>query len=120
MSMELSLQEMQEAWHGSVKSYLIGFIASLLLTSASFLLVYHQVLSPHGAFITISILALIQAAFQLKYFMDLGKEGKPYWETFIFFFMILILLIITCGSLWVMHDLEFRTMNHNKKAAAHD
>ena len=120
MSEELSLKEMQQKWHGSLKSYLIGFLAALILTSLSFLLVIGQVFSGHIVIYTISALAIVQAAIQLKYFMHLGEEGKPYWETFIFFFMILILLIITCGSLWVMHDLDLRTMTHNTEAIAHD
>ncbi|NGX57541.1 MAG: Cytochrome bo(3) ubiquinol oxidase subunit 4 [Chlamydiae bacterium] len=111
MEEELSLKEMQKTWHGSLRSYLIGFIASLLLTTLAFLLVYGQVFSGPILIMTISGLALVQAAFQLKYFLNLGKEEKPYWETFIFFFMLLILLIIVCGSLWIMHDLNVRMMN---------
>jgi len=120
MSEELSLKEMQQAWHGSFQSYLIGFLVSLTLTSLSFLLVIGDIFSSYTVIITIAALAIIQAAIQLKYFMHLGKEGKPYWESFIFAFMILILMIITCGSLWVMHDLNQRTMTHHKEKARHD
>jgi len=112
MSQELSLQEMQKSWPGSTRSYWIGLVASFLLTSISFVLVYRQILPGNTIIITIAALAFVQAAFQLKYFLHLGEEGKPYWETFIFVFMMVILLIITCGSLWVMHDLNQRTMSH--------
>ena len=110
MSEELSLQEMQKKWHGSLKSYAIGSVASLFLTSLSFLLVVGQLLAAHTLLYTIAGLALVQAAVQLIYFLHLGREGKPRWETFIFCFMLLILLIIACGTLWIMHDLNVRTM----------
>ncbi len=120
MEAELSLKEMQKTWHGSLKSYLIGFLVSLVLTSLSFLLVITQVLPSNLLIYTITGLALLQATFQLIYFLHLGQEGKPHWETFIFFFMLLILLIIAAGSLWIMYDLNQRTMKHNTEAITHD
>ena len=36
MTSELSLKEIQKEWHGTLKSYVIGFIASLLLTALFF------------------------------------------------------------------------------------
>jgi cytochrome o ubiquinol oxidase subunit IV len=120
MDVELSLKEMQRTWHGSLKSYLIGFIASLLLTSISFYLVMNEFLSAPEIIYTISALALTQAIVQLVYFLNLGKEDKPHWESIIFFFMLLILLIITCGSIWIMHDLKQRTMSHHIEKITHE
>ncbi|MGA8163656.1 MAG: cytochrome C oxidase subunit IV family protein [Waddliaceae bacterium] len=116
MSEELSLKEMQKAWHGSLKSYIKGFFACFVLTSLSFFVVWASVFSTLTTILIISGLALIQAAFQLKYFFHLGEEGSPYWETLIFLFMFLILLIIACGSLWVMHDLHQRTMTQIRES----
>ncbi len=113
MDHELSLREMQKTWHGSLRSYLIGFFGSLLLTSISFLLVYYEVMPGERLIYIISGLAMVQAVVQLLYFLHLGKEGHPYWETFVFFFMILIMLIIVLGSLWIMHDLNMRMMHHD-------
>ena len=36
MEHDLTLIEMKKEWHGTLKSYAIGFIASLILTSISF------------------------------------------------------------------------------------
>jgi cytochrome o ubiquinol oxidase operon protein cyoD len=49
---------------------------------------------------------------QLRFFLHLGQEAKPRWETMIFYFMVLVLLIIALGSLWIMHDLEERVMSN--------
>ena len=48
MSHELSLNEIKKEWHGTLKSYVIGFIASLILTAISFSLVITS-LSPGQA-----------------------------------------------------------------------
>lgn len=110
MNIDLSLQEIKKEWHGTLKSYAIGFIASFLLTSASFLIVVFKVLSGQTLVFTLVSLALVQAICQLLYFLHLGQEAKPRWETVIFYFMFLILLIIVGGSIWIMQDLDDRVM----------
>ena len=110
MSSELSLQEIKKEWHGSVKAYTIGFILSLILTILSFSLVVFKLLSGQSLLYTLGALALVQAICQLLFFLHLGQEAKPRWETVIFCFMLLILLIIVLGSLWIIFDLNERTM----------
>lgn len=89
---------------------MIGFIASILLTSASFYLVYAKSLQGTGLIFAIVFLALVQAVFQLLFFLHVGQEDKPRWETLVFYFMVSILLIIVIGSLWIMFDLNDRVM----------
>lgn len=112
MSEDLSLKEMQKTWHGSKKSYAVGFVSSLLLTGASFAIVGLRLLPASIAMYAISAFALLQAIIQLLFFLHLGQEDKPQWETLIFYFMVLILLIIVVGSLWIMYDLNARMMPH--------
>lgn len=110
MHEELSLKEIQKEWHGTYKAYLIGFIASLLLTAASFYIVLDRLFS--GPILVYAILGLgfIQAVVQLLFFLHLGQEAKPRWETVVFLFMVMVLLIIVLGSLWIMYDLNDRVM----------
>lgn len=110
METDLSLQEMQKEWHGTLKSYVIGFTASLFLTTVSFHLTVANVLSRNTLMYTITGLAVLQAIFQLRFFLHLGQEAKPRWETLTFYFMLLLLLIIAIGSLWIMQDLNNRMM----------
>lgn len=110
MSHDLSLKETQKEWHGSYSAYAIGLIASFILTCTSFYLVMVRPVANHiiiGAIIT---LAVIQAIFQVLFFLHVGKEDKPRWETLLFFFMVLVVLIIVLGSLWIMYDLDARVM----------
>lgn len=111
MQHELNLKEAQHEWHGSYVSYGIGFIVSLILTGASFLLVVTKSMSGHALMYTLAGLALTQAIFQLLFFLHLGQEDKPRWETLIFLFMLLVLLIVVVGTLWIMNDLDERVMN---------
>lgn len=120
MEHDLTLIEMKKEWHGTLKSYAIGFIASLILTSISFFLVVEEVLSKNYLISTLVALALIQAVVQLLFFLHLGKEAKPRWETVIFFFMLLLLSIIALGTLWVMHDLNQRTMSYMTEGMGND
>lgn len=99
-----------KGWHGSTKSYLIGFFASLILTLIAFGLVYFHVLDTKHLVWTIVTLALVQAIIQLRFFLHLGQEDSPKWETWTFYFMVLVLLILVLGSLWIMHDLDDRVM----------
>lgn len=111
MSEELSLKEIQKEWHGTLKAYAIGFILSLLLTGLSFFIVIQKELSGPTLVYTILGLAFVQAIVQLLFFLHVGQEPKPRWETLVFLFMVLILLIIVIGSLWIMNDLNDRMMD---------
>ncbi len=120
METELSLKGMQSLWHGSKRSYVIGFIASILLTSVSFLLVSQELLPGETLIYVISGLAFTQAVVQLRYFLHLGQEESPQWESFVFFFMMVIMLIIVLGSLWIMNDLNDRMMVNHTEVMKHD
>lgn len=120
MTADLSLKEIQKEWHGTLKSYVIGFLASFLLTAFSFTLVMMQLLEGKMLVYTLLILAMIQALIQLVCFLHVGQEAKPRWETLIFYFMGIILLIIAIGSLWIMYDLNERVMSTMNKEILHD
>lgn len=120
MSEELSLKEIQKEWHGTLKSYLVGFASSILLTSASFFLAISKLVSGQTFIFTIVALALVQAIIQLVFFLHIGQEAKPRWETLIFSFMVMVLFIIAIGSLWIMYDLDDRVMSGMKMAMSHD
>jgi len=93
--------------YGVFKSYLIGFILSVILTFTSFFLVIEQVLSGWTLLLTISGLGLIQAIVQLVFFLHLGSEKSPYWNFTTFLFMLLVLVILVAGTLWIMYHLNY-------------
>lgn len=120
MTHELSLKEIKKEWHGTLKSYLVGFAISIILTALSFYIVAAKLLSGQFLVYTLVALAIVQAIFQLLFFLHLGQEARPKWESVIFYFMVLVLFIIVLGSLWIMHDLNDRVMSHMSMEMTHD
>jgi cytochrome o ubiquinol oxidase operon protein cyoD len=55
-------------------------------------------------------LAFIQAIVQLLLLLHVGQEAHPRWETMVFYFMVVVLLIVALGTLWIMYDLNNRVM----------
>lgn len=117
--MDPLLIEIQKEWHGTLKSYLYGFLISALLTGASYYLVWSQTITGQTLIISVVFLGLLQAVAQLRFFLHLGEETKPRFELIVFSFMVLVLLIIALGSLWIMHDLDDRMMP-SQKEMTHD
>jgi cytochrome o ubiquinol oxidase operon protein cyoD len=111
MHEDLSLDQIKKEYHGTLTSYLIGLFASLILTIISFYCVWTSAITRHTLIYTLIGLAVVQATVQLLFFMHLGKEAKPRWETISFFFMLTCLIIIVIGSLWIMYDLNNRVMS---------
>jgi len=120
MTEDLNLKEIQKEWHGTLKSYALGFLASLLLTTISFLVVIIKPFSGKILIYTLIALAIAQAMAQLLFFLHVGQEAKPRWESLIFCFTALILLIVVIGSLWVMYDLNERMMPDMQTEMSHD
>lgn len=108
---DLSLNEAKKEWHGSRVSYAIGFIGCLILTASSFLVAIYKPVEGFSLFAGLVALAFTQALLQLIFFLHVGQEAKPRWETLVFLFMILVLLIISIGTLWIMYNLNERLMS---------
>lgn len=112
MEYDLSLAEMQKKWHGTLQSYLTGFILSIILTGTAFFLAWARPFPEYPLIFSLIALGILQALAQVLFFLHVGKESKPRWETLVFLFMILVLLIVVIGSLWIMFDLHHRVMPH--------
>ncbi len=91
----------------SVRPYIIGFILSVVLTFAAYLLVANQILTGWGLAYAIIGLALVQLAVQLIYFLHIGRESEPRWNLLLFDFTLIIVVIVVIGSLWIMNNLHY-------------
>ena len=93
--------------HGTYISYTIGFVLSIALTLSAFGLVVSNTLPSHIEIFAVIILALAQLATQLFFFLHLGRESRPRWNSLVFYFALLIVLIVVIGSLWIMQNLDY-------------
>lgn len=97
-------------WNASLKPQFIGFISSLVLLIAVYRIIMHHHLSDALLYATISGAAIAQALLQLVFFMHLGLETKPRWNSITFFFAVLVILLIIGGSLWIMNNINYNLM----------
>ena len=94
--------------HGTMASYITGYIFSVYLTFAAYLAVYNHLL--RNALLTafIIVLALVQFFVQIYFFLHLGKETKPRWKLAVLIIMIVFVFILVIGSIWIMNNLSYR------------
>lgn len=98
------------SYQGTLPSYIIGFISSIVLTLAAYFAVTHHLFTGRKLVWVIVALGFIQTLVQLFFFLHLGKEQRPRWGLLVFLFMLLVLLILILGSVWIMFNLDERTM----------
>lgn len=96
-------------WNQSFKPLIWGFILSLLLTIASYLLAGSFFLRSPLKFVILS-LGFFQALIQIFLYLQLGNERKPRWNLMMFLFTVLVCIILIGGSLWIMENLNYHVM----------
>lgn len=96
--------------HGTVASYVIGFILSLIFTIIPYYLVVNKVIAGNALALTILGIAVIQMAIQMLFFLHLGRGPKPLYNV-VFFFATGGIIVLTVGaSLFIMDNL-YRNMS---------
>ena len=97
----------------TLSSRLIGFVASLILTGAAFLIVIKPSffrLDVKMAINVILLLALLQFVVQSIFFLNLLSEKGPRWNLVVFASTLSVLIIIIAGSIWIMNHLNYNMM----------
>ena len=93
--------------HASVKSYMIGFVLSVLLTAVPFGLVMdkgHYGFGVETVLAAILVLAVVQVFVHVVYFLHMDRSAEQRWNVVAFAFTVMILVIVVSGSVWIMHN----------------
>jgi cytochrome o ubiquinol oxidase operon protein cyoD len=90
------------ASHGSLKSYVIGFALSIVLTLIPLAVVMGGLLDRAATLIVILAMAVFQFAVQLLFFMHLREGENARWNLMTLLLGIVILFTIVAGSVWIM------------------
>ncbi|MFD0697013.1 cytochrome o ubiquinol oxidase subunit IV [Paenibacillus sp. GCM10027628] len=90
------------ASHGSLKSYIIGFVLSIVLTIIPLVAVMNHMLGKTGTLILILLMAVLQFGVQLFFFMHVKEGENARWNIMALVFGLVILLTIVAGSIWIM------------------
>ena len=97
--------------HGSLRSYLIGFGLSVVLTAIPFWLVMSG--APAGKSATILMimaLAVVQIVVHMIYFLHMNARSEGGWSMLALVFTLIVVGIALSGSLWVMYHLNLNMM----------
>jgi len=87
-----------------------GFIASLILTIASYFIIINPVFFNFDikeAAVVIFMLALVQSFVQLIFFINVWKEKDALWNLGVFVSTISIIFIIVFFSVWIIDHLNY-------------
>jgi len=93
--------------HGTVQSYVVGFILSLIFTLIPYYLVVHQTFSSSALLPIIIGFAVIQMIIQITFFLHIGRGPKPNWNLFFFASTVGIILVVVGGSIVIINNLHY-------------
>ncbi|MBB6669896.1 cytochrome o ubiquinol oxidase subunit IV [Cohnella nanjingensis] len=88
--------------HGSLKSYVIGFVLSLVLTAIPLIVVLNDMVTGTAANVVLLGTAVLQFVVQLFFFMHLKEEKKPRFNLLALILGLVIVMTIVAGSIWIM------------------
>ena len=96
--------------HGSFKTYMIGFLLSVVLTAIPFWLVMTGVLPPQTTGLIITAFAVVQIIVHMIFFLHMNHKSEGGWNMLALIFTIVIVVIAVAGSVWVMYHLNTNMM----------
>lgn len=95
--------------HGSLKSYAVGFVLSVILTAIPFWLVMGNVIENSGTTAMVILgFAAVQIVVHMIYFLHMNTKAEGGWSMLALIFTVVLVVIMLAGSIWVMYHL-----NHN-------
>ena len=97
--------------HGSLKSYTIGFVLSVILTAIPFWLVMGNVFAnPATTAFTILGFAAVQIVVHMVYFLHMNAKVEGGWSMLAMMFTLILVVIVLAGSIWVMYHMNANMM----------
>ena len=96
---------------GTFRSYMTGFILSVILTAIPFWLVMGDVLNDTRLTgIVIMALAAVQIVVHMIYFLHMNTKSEGGWTFLALLFTLILVVITLVGSIWVMYHLDQNMM----------
>lgn len=97
--------------HGSFRSYMTGFVLSVILTAIPFWLVMGEVLdSPRATAFIILGFAVVQILVHMIFFLHMSAKAEEGWTLISTIFTIVVVVITLAGSFWVIFHLNRNMM----------
>jgi cytochrome o ubiquinol oxidase operon protein cyoD len=96
--------------HGTVLSYIVGFLLSVILPVIPFGLVMSGALPAHTAVMICVGLGVVQIVVHLIYFLHMNTSSSQSWNMAALVFTVVVVAILVAGSLWVMNNMNANMM----------
>lgn len=106
--------------HGSLKSYAVGFLLSVILTAIPFWLVMGNVFENSGTTAMVILgFAAVQVVVHMIYFLHMNTKSEGGWTMLALIFTVVLVVIVMAGSIWVMYHLNHNMMPGMMHDATH-
>ena len=97
--------------HGTFRSYMTGFVLSVILTAIPFWLVMGDVLNDTlKTSIVIMALAAVQIVVHMIYFLHMNTKSEGGWTFMALAFTLTLVVVTLVGSIWVMYHMDQNMM----------
>ncbi len=97
--------------HGDYRSYMTGFVLSVILTAIPFILVMSGGLESRALTALIVLLfAVVQIIVHMIYFLHMDPRAEGGWTVTALVFTMIVLVICVAGTVWVMHHMDSNMM----------
>jgi len=96
--------------HATMRDYVIGFVASVILTAIPFWLVMTGTFSAAATAAIITVFAVVQIVVHMIFFLHMNSKAEGGWSLSTLVFTIIVVVIMLSGSLWVMSHLHSNMM----------
>ena len=95
---------------GSLGSYAVGFLLSVVLTAIAFALVMSGEVPRLATIVGLFVAAAAQILVHLHCFLHLNRSSAARWNVLALLFTLLVMFLFIAGTLWIMHNLNYRMM----------
>lgn len=108
--------------HGTMTSYVVGFILSLIFTAIPYYMVVNKTASHDTLVIALLVFAVIQMLIQIIFFLHIGRGPKPLYNVAFYGATVVAILVVVCGSIFIMNHLygNMNPMDATTKLAQHE
>lgn len=101
------IDEQFEAGKNAMRSYVTGFILSVIFTLIPYYIVVKHMFGTQSLVWGVTFFAVMQLVVQVVFFLHLHKKSRPHWNIIVFVFTLLIVSFLVVGSLWIMYHLNY-------------
>ena len=97
--------------HGDFRSYMTGFVLSVILTAIPFIIVMSGGFESRAVTALVVLLfAVVQIVVHMIYFLHMNLNAEGGWTVISLVFTLIVLIICLAGTIWVMHNMDSNMM----------